>query len=580
MYLISVSQKTSTIKSCIKLWRIDSLKTIKTLLKETIGDGNVISIDSSRSSAERLLILEEFNKTQNEYRYKITIADITKDYKIASIEIDTQQTKLTQIGLNVKDETQFITIGHKEHLVFWKLNDSDNEIKEQFKANYQQNMKAECISTFVYRDNGDLITGDSNGNIYLWGYNTNFIKLKIKHAHYGLITNVLLHSSFIITSGNQDNKIYGWSLNASSFGDHSGALQLPFESFKRGDGSIKSILFHKQDHLIVASTRRCLLNAKKITSDLIQENPLNNFIFDESDLNLSDCGSSKLRFLSKIYECNDDLLVGCCGLDGLFSLIDLKSHSIRFKKRVSLKFKLCCCDFYLNNERVICVFGTLDGHVLFADIAHNESPNENDLIKLKLFNNEITVVQLSPDRKFIATSNKSGTLSLINVYQENNQTKLILNGTFKDHKTQILGLDWSTDFCFLKSSSLNKLFILKTTDLSPVNNLSNDTQWKTSCSLYSHENIGLITFLNDKNLLNSFLLDIDNDAALIIDPDKLICYLFKYPTSLRSKFKQLDLSTFLQSNQIQINSVKLSNKLKQIIIGDSKNNIIYQFKYN
>jgi len=73
-----------------------------------------------------------------------------------------------------------------------------------------------------FKANGDLITGDSNGNIYLWPFEDNRIYQHIKHGHESSITSIILLGSFMVTCG-RDCKIYGWSLPKL---DHAGALQV------------------------------------------------------------------------------------------------------------------------------------------------------------------------------------------------------------------------------------------------------------------------------------------------------------------------------------------------------------------
>ena len=44
-------------------------------------------------------------------------------------------------------------------------------------------MKALLITSYCFKENGDLITGDSNGNIYTWLYEEARITQAVKHGH-------------------------------------------------------------------------------------------------------------------------------------------------------------------------------------------------------------------------------------------------------------------------------------------------------------------------------------------------------------------------------------------------------------
>ena len=47
----------------------------------------------------------------------------------------------------------------------------------------QRNLKALFITSCCFKENGDLITGDSNGNIYVWPFEDNRISQLVKHGH-------------------------------------------------------------------------------------------------------------------------------------------------------------------------------------------------------------------------------------------------------------------------------------------------------------------------------------------------------------------------------------------------------------
>ena len=44
-------------------------------------------------------------------------------------------------------------------------------------------LKAKYTVSLLHRDNGDLITGDSNGTVYIWVAEGNTIRNYVKHAH-------------------------------------------------------------------------------------------------------------------------------------------------------------------------------------------------------------------------------------------------------------------------------------------------------------------------------------------------------------------------------------------------------------
>ena len=56
-------------------------------------------------------------------------------------------------------------------------------------------LRAKFVICLTFSERGDLITGDSNGTIYIWGEGGNRITNYVKHAH-----DVLLSLLFILLS--------------------------------------------------------------------------------------------------------------------------------------------------------------------------------------------------------------------------------------------------------------------------------------------------------------------------------------------------------------------------------------------
>ncbi len=44
-------------------------------------------------------------------------------------------------------------------------------------------MKAKYIICITFKSNGDVVTGDSNGTVYVWANGGNTITQTIRHAH-------------------------------------------------------------------------------------------------------------------------------------------------------------------------------------------------------------------------------------------------------------------------------------------------------------------------------------------------------------------------------------------------------------
>lgn len=47
----------------------------------------------------------------------------------------------------------------------------------------QNNLRAKYVTCVMHTEKGDVVTGDSNGTVYVWGYGCNLVTNLIKHAH-------------------------------------------------------------------------------------------------------------------------------------------------------------------------------------------------------------------------------------------------------------------------------------------------------------------------------------------------------------------------------------------------------------
>ena len=71
----------------------------------------------------------------------------------------------------------------------------------------------------AYNDLGELLTGDSNGNIMVWQRSTNRPIRTIYNAHDGgVFTICILKDGTLVTGGGKDKRIVEWDLNINRTG--------------------------------------------------------------------------------------------------------------------------------------------------------------------------------------------------------------------------------------------------------------------------------------------------------------------------------------------------------------------------
>lgn len=70
------------------------------------------------------------------------------------------------------DRNQLVTAG-KNHLAFWTLDQNGTLYKRM--GVFEGREKPKYVTCISFTQNGDVISGDSNGNVIVWGRGTNII---------------------------------------------------------------------------------------------------------------------------------------------------------------------------------------------------------------------------------------------------------------------------------------------------------------------------------------------------------------------------------------------------------------------
>lgn len=71
------------------------------------------------------------------------------------------------------DKNQIVTVG-KSHIAFWTL-DQNGILYKKMGVFEQGRDKPKYVTCMAFSASGDVITGDSNGSIIIWGRGTNVI---------------------------------------------------------------------------------------------------------------------------------------------------------------------------------------------------------------------------------------------------------------------------------------------------------------------------------------------------------------------------------------------------------------------
>uniref|UniRef100_A0A8C4QLL8 EMAP like 2 n=1 Tax=Eptatretus burgeri TaxID=7764 RepID=A0A8C4QLL8_EPTBU len=139
-----------------------------------------------------------------------------------------------------------ITCG-KSHVHFWTM---DNGVLSKKQGIFEKHEKAKYILCVTFTESGDAITGDSSGNIYIWGKGTNRISLALCAAHDGGIFALCTRRDGSLLSGGKDRKLIAWDTSFRK--THEAEIQEAF-------GPVRTIAEGRAEMLLVGTTRNAIL---------------------------------------------------------------------------------------------------------------------------------------------------------------------------------------------------------------------------------------------------------------------------------------------------------------------------------
>ncbi|XP_024897889.1 echinoderm microtubule-associated protein-like 1 [Pteropus alecto] len=145
-------------------------------------------------------------------------------------------------------DTNIIVTCGKSHLYFWTL-EGNSLVKKQ--GLFEKQEKPKFVLCVTFSENGDTITGDSSGNILVWGKGTNRINCAVQGAHEGgIFALCMLRDGTLVSGGGKDRKLISWNGNYQKL--HK--TEIP-EQF----GPIRTVAEGKGDVILIGTTRNFVL---------------------------------------------------------------------------------------------------------------------------------------------------------------------------------------------------------------------------------------------------------------------------------------------------------------------------------
>ncbi|XP_060530398.1 echinoderm microtubule-associated protein-like 2 [Cylas formicarius] len=433
-----VADEKSNARAHIRVWNSVSLHT-----QAVIGMNDfalsVCSVCFSKADGGSLLVAIDDAPDHN-----ISVWDWTKGengYKITETKssVDT----VVSVEFHPLDKNTVVTCG-KSHIAFWSLDVGGTLYKRM--GVFETRDKPKYVTCIAFLQTGETITGDSNGNLEIWGRGTNTICKFIKNVHEGGIFSIcVLRDGCVITGGGKDGRLHEFDSNLSRTG-LSGEIEAHF-------GGIRVVSEGRGGQLLIGTTRNCIL-----------------------------CGTLELGFQPIILGHTDDLWglavhpsipqFATAGYDRVLQLWESMSHSILWSKDIGEAGQSVA----FSPDGSCILVGCVSGKWMIFDAQSRE------LLGYHTDGSEpIHVISFSPDGSMVALGSRD---SQIYIYQVSNAgTKFSRIGKCSGHSSCVIHLDWSTDNQTLRSNSADFELLFwnaGTCRQIPQSNLLRDVEWATN----------------------------------------------------------------------------------------------------
>ncbi|XP_015834813.1 echinoderm microtubule-associated protein-like 2 isoform X3 [Tribolium castaneum] len=400
------------------------------------------------------------------------------------------------------DRNIIVTCG-KSHIAFWSLDVGGTLYKRM--GIFETRDKPKYVTCVAFLQTGETMTGDSSGNLEIWGRGTNTIWKFIKNVHEGPIFSIcVLKDGSIVTGGGKDGRIVLFDPTLQKLGEtqiegHFGGIRVVSE----GCGS----------QLIVGTTRNCILT-----------------------------GTVELGFQPIILGHTDELVAlashpsvqqfATSGYDKVLQVWDALSHSILWSKDIGEQAQSLA--FSVDGTTVI--VGCVTGRWMVFDVQTREIlESHSDGAE------PIQVIQCSPDGSMVALGSRDNNIYIYQVSEDGQKYNRVgrcmgcksTRGKAMGHSSFVTHIDWSTDNQTLRTNSgdYELLYWNATTCRQiPQTGVMRDVDWATNNCTITFSTIGIWPENADGTDVN--FCDRSHDRKLLASADDFgKVKLYSYPAS-------------------------------------------------
>ena len=434
-------------KPHIRIWNVVSLQTLKVVGLGAFQRGLCCVAFSAEDGGAHVVGVDDGND------HNISIWEWENKKKVAEAKGGNEP--VLAVDFYPNDSMRFVTCG-KSHIAFWKLN-GEKKIEKKMGV-FEKHPKPKYVLCFAFGQNGEVISGDSNGNIFIWPNDGNQISQEITAAHEGPIFSIETSGDgTFLSGGGKDKKVFIWD---SNYNKSEKQLEIPEDS-----GAVRSATWgptiDDEKSVIIGTTKNCILQA--------------NLEQDDKEFQYLTKGHSEETWGLCVHPSKP--LFVTCGYDKMLYLWNSEDNSLVWVKQ--LEDELQSVGFHPNGN--ILAVATKNNKLLVLDADSGEA----EFFKCEIGSEQHDCIKYSPDGSYLALGSHDNFIYLFTVSEDGKQYKK--HGRLSGHSSYITHLDWSKDSLYLQSNSGDyEILYWQAKDCKQVSSgfTMRDTEWDTwSCVL-------------------------------------------------------------------------------------------------
>ncbi|XP_078145487.1 echinoderm microtubule-associated protein-like 1 isoform X2 [Centroberyx gerrardi] len=466
----------------VRVWDSVSLNTLHVLGTGFFDRALVCLAFSKSNGGNTLCVVDDSND------HVLSVWDWQREDRLAEVKCSNES--VFAADFHPTDSNIIVTCG-KSHLYFWNL-EKGMLVKKQ--GLFEKQEKPKFVLCVTFAENGDAITGDSSGNILVWGKGTNRISHVIQGAHEGSIFALCMLRNGTLVSGGKDRRLVSWDGSYQQIQ----TVEVP-ELF----GPIRTVAEGRGETVLMGTTKNLVLQGS----------------LDGEFTPITQGHTDELWGLA-VHPWKPQFLT--CGYDRQVSLWDSSSHQPIWTK--NMEDAAQSAGFHPSGAVV--AIGTQTGRWLVLDT------DSKDLVTVHTDGNEqLSVMRYGPDGNFLAIGSHDNYIYIYAVTE--NGRKYSRVGKCSGHSSFITHLDWSVDSQYLVSNSgdYEILYWIPSVCKQVVSvETTRDIPWATYTCTLAFQVFGLWPDGSDGTDINAVCRS--NEKSLLVTGDDFgKVHLFSYPCS-------------------------------------------------